>query len=232
MPTPMPLILIPALLCNEVLYRDVIPGLSDRVAPQVVMSPRPTFAASVADILGRVPPEFVLAGTSYGASLAIEVALAAPRRVQGLWLMGCDPGAPDPEKSLGIADMIEGQTEAAISHLASLVVLPQHPAAAETFKVMAGRVGSTAGGAEMRALAGREAVWDRLDALTMPALVLWGAEDALVPVAVGRKLADALPHAHFHALDECGHLPTLEKPSEAAELASSWLVDEGLGHTR
>ena len=232
MPTPMPLVLIPALLCDEALYRDVIAGLGGRVTPQVVMSPRPTLAASVADILERVPPEFVLAGTSYGASLAIEVALAAPGRVRGLWLMGCDPGAPDREQSLGVAGMIEGQTEAAVAHLATLVVRPQHTAAAETFKAMAGRVGGEAGGAEMRALAARRAVWDRLDALTMPTLVLWGAEDALVPVAVGRKLADTLPHAHFHALAECGHLPTLEKPSEAAELASAWLDDEGLGHTR
>ena len=231
MPAPMPLVLIPALLCDEALYRDMMPGLGGRVTPEVVMSPRSTLASSVTDILGRVPPEFVLAGTSYGASLAIEVALAAPERVRGLWLMGCDPGAPDPEQSLGVASMIEGQTKAAVAHLASLVVLPQHTAAAEIFKAMAGRVGGEAGGAEMRALAGRRAVWDRLHTLTMASLVLWGAEDALVPVAVGRKLADALPRAHFHALTECGHLPTLEKPSEAARLASAWLDDEELKHT-
>ncbi len=230
MPTPMPLVLIPALLCDDALYRDVIAGLGDRVAPQVMMSPRPTLAESVADILGRAPPEFVLAGTSYGASLALEVALAAPERVQGLWLMGCDPGAPDHEQSLGIAGMIEGQTEAATAHLATLVVRPEHTEAAETFKAMAGRVGGKAGSAEMRALATREAVWDRLGELTMPVLVLWGAEDALVPVAVGRKLADTLPHAHFHALAECGHLPTLEKPAEVAELVGAWL-DEDMGHS-
>ena len=230
MPPPIPLVLIPALLCDDALYCDVIAGLGDRVAPQVVMSPRPTFAESVADILGRAPQNFVLGGTSYGASLAIEVALAAPERVQGLWLMGCDPGAPDREQSLGIAGMIEGQTDAATAHLATLVVRPEHTEAAETFKAMAGRVGGRAGGAEMRALATCEAVWDRLGELTMPVLVLWGAEDALVPVEVGRKLADTLPHAHFHALAECGHLPTLEKPEEVAELVGAWL-DEDMGRS-
>lgn len=228
MPTPIPLVLIPALLCDEALYRDVIAGLGDRVAPQVLMSPRPTFAESVVDILDRAPPEFVLAGTSYGASLALEVALAAPGRVRGLWLMGCDPGAPDREQSLGLAGMIEDQAQAAAAHLATLVVRPEHAEAAEAFKAMAKRVGGQAGGAEMRALAARASAWDRLDGLAMPALVLWGAEDALVPVAVGRKLADTLPHAHFHALAGCGHLPTLEKPAEVAELAGAWL-DEDLG---
>ena len=228
----MPLVLIPALLCDDALYRDVIAGLSSSVAPEVVMSPRPTLAASVSDILERLPPEFVLAGTSYGASLAIEVALAAPGRVRGLWLMGCDPGAPDLEQSQGIASMIEDQTEAASAHLSTLVVLPQHTAAAEAFKAMAARVGGEAGGAEMRALAGREAAWHRLDTLTMPTLVVWGANDALVPVATGRKLADALPHAHFHALAECGHLPTLERPAEVAELVNRWLSEEIVGRDR
>lgn len=230
MPTPTSLVLIPALLCDDAMYRDVIAELGDRVVPQVLMSPRPTLAASVQDILGRAPPRFLLAGTSYGASLAIEVALAAPDRIEGLWLMGCDPGAPDREQGLGFASMIENSTDAAVAHLAGAVVAPQHAAAAETFKAMAGRVGGKAGGAGVRAMAAREAVWDRLDALTMPALVMWGADDALVPVETGRKLADALPHAHFHALPACGHLPTLEKPAEAAEIAGAWL-DEHFHHT-
>ena len=60
----------------------------------------------------------------------------------------------------------------------------------------------------------------------MPALVLWGEEDPLMPVSLGRVLADALPHAHFHVLPSCGHLPTLEKPVECAALIGSFLRDK------
>ncbi len=58
----------------------------------------------------------------------------------------------------------------------------------------------------------------RVGGLKMPALVLWGEQDALVPVAVGEAPATALPNAQFEVLPECGHLPTLEKPVEAPAL--------------
>ncbi len=228
-----PLVLIPALLCDEALYGQVLSGLEDRVAARVMMSPRPTLAASVADILARAPERFVLGGTSYGARLAIEVALAAPERVRGLWLMGANPGAPDREQSLGIAAMIEDRTEEAVAMLAGLVVTQRHAEARSTFEAMARRVGGKDGGAQMRALADGADVWDRLGSLHIPALVVWGKDDALVPVATGRRLADALPHAHWFALDDCGHLPTIETPDEVAEIVGEWLgydVDEAHAH--
>src|SRR5260370_37979211 len=73
---------------------------------------------AVARVLQQAPPRFALAGTSYGGSLALEVALAAPDRVLGLWLMGCNPGAPrDPDgadrlrrrvQAGGLAGRLEG----------------------------------------------------------------------------------------------------------------------------
>ena len=69
----------------------------------------------------------------------------------------------------------------------------------------------------------------RLGALRMPALVIWGEADQIVPASVGQALADALPHAHFHVLPDCGHLPTLEEPAECAELSVEFLEDEA-GH--
>ncbi len=228
-----PLVLIPALLCDEALYGPVLSGIEDTVSPQVMMSPRPALADSVADILARAPERFVLGGTSYGARLAIEVALAAPGRVRGLWLMGADPGAPDREQSLGLAGMIEDRTEDAIAMLAGLVVAQQHEGARVSFEAMARRVGGRDGGAQMRALAAGEDVWERLGTIHIPTLMVWGKDDALVPVATGRRLADALPHAHWFALDDCGHLPTIEKPDEVADIVNEWLgydVDEAHAH--
>jgi pimeloyl-ACP methyl ester carboxylesterase len=222
---PTPVVFIPALLCDAALYADVIDRLGDTIAAQVLLSPRPTLAASAADILARAPETFVLVGTSYGGSLALEIAIAAPERVTALWLMGCDPGPAQP----GGPDLAGGLTatpDAVIDMLAGLAVHQDHAAAAEAFKAMAHRVGGPVGADQVRALGARQDAVPRLGVLTMPALVLWGAEDALVPVAVGRRLADALPHAHFHLLTGCGHLPTLEKPVASAELFADFLGDE------
>lgn len=228
LPAPAPLVLIPALLCDDALFRHVVADLGGRVAADVVVASRPTLAENVADVLARAPDRFVLGGASYGGIVALEVALAAPERVAALWLTGSDPGAPDRVASLGLAGMLEGAPDGAVPYLAGRVVRPEATAAAATFTAMAGRVGGAAGGAQMRTLAGREAAWDRLDRLTMPTLVLWGADDALVPVDVGRRLAGALPHAQLHVLGGRGHLPMLEAPSEVAALVGAWLDAEVL----
>jgi pimeloyl-ACP methyl ester carboxylesterase len=205
------------------MYADVIARLGDSVAASVMLSPKPTLADSVADILARAPAKFVLVGTSYAGNLALEIAIAAPERVTALWLMGCDPAAPQaggPDLAAGLA----ATPDAVIAMLAGLVVHPDHTDAAATFKAMAQRVGAAAGAAQAQALSVRADAIPRLGALTMPALLVWGAEDKLVPVAVGRQLADALPHAHFHALPGCGHLPTLEMPDASARLFAEFLA--------
>lgn len=218
-------IFIPALLCDEALYRDVIAALGDRVEAQVMMSPKPRLEDSVADILARAPARFALVGTSYGGNLALAVALAAPDRVTALWLMGCSPKA-EPGGGPDLAGGLDATPDAVIEMLAGLAVHKDATDAATTFRAMAHRVGGTAGAAQARALAGRPDVTAKLAALHIPTLVLWGEADAIVPVSVGRALADELPHAHFHMLKDCGHLPTLEKPKEAAALFAEFLHDE------
>ena len=225
MPQPVPVVFIPALLCDGALYAGVIEALGDAITPHVLMSPKPRLDDSVTDILSRAPAQFALVGTSYGGNLAMEVALAAPERVTALWLMGCDPAAPaagGPDLAGGLA----ATPDAVIGMLAGLVVHKDAAAAAATFRDMAHRVGGPAGADQARALAARQEATSRPGALHMPALVLWGQDDLLVPMAVGHGLADALPHAHFHALPGCGHLPTLEQPVEAAALFAEFLQDE------
>jgi len=217
-----PTVFIPALLCDERLYRGVIAALGPQIDARVMMSPKPSLSDSVADILARAPATFALVGTSYGGNLALEIALAAPKRVTALWLMGCDPAAPQ-TGGPDLASGLEATPGAVFDMLAGLVVHPEAAGSAAAFQEMAQAVGGTAGAAQARALGARVDITARLGELKMPVLALWGAEDALVPAAVGRKLAEALPNAQFHQLAGCGHLPTLEKPAESAALFASFL---------
>jgi pimeloyl-ACP methyl ester carboxylesterase len=169
-PSALPLVAIPALLCDEALYRDVLTALHDGRDTRVMVASHPEMRDSVAAILDAAPERFVLAGSSYGGTVAIEVALAAPERVAALWLNGCDPGATNRDGNLGLASLLETATEAAVGYLASVVVRPQASAAADAFRDMAHRTGGTVGGAQARALAARTDAWDRLAALTMPTL--------------------------------------------------------------
>src|SRR6266852_8180862 len=80
------------MLCNDELYRPQIEALRDLVDPMVLTVAEASMAESATVILQQAPPHFLLVGTSYGGSLALEVVARAPSRVVGLWLMGCRPG--------------------------------------------------------------------------------------------------------------------------------------------
>ncbi len=55
---------------------------------------------------------------------------------------------------------------------------------------------------------------DRLGRLDLPAHVIWGEADRIVPPEYGRVLAKAIPGAHFTLLPEAGHLPQVEAPEQ------------------
>ena len=62
---------------------------------------------------------------------------------------------------------------------------------------------------------------ERLASLKVPALVVWGQKDPLLPVSVGRSLADLIPGADFVPLAGCGHSPPEEAPAALSEAVLS-----------
>ncbi len=52
---------------------------------------------------------------------------------------------------------------------------------------------------------------DRLHEVTLPALVVHGGDDRIVPVAAGERLGDRLPEGEFAAHDGAGHLVGVER---------------------
>jgi pimeloyl-ACP methyl ester carboxylesterase len=55
---------------------------------------------------------------------------------------------------------------------------------------------------------------DRLTAIAIPVLVVWGTADRMIPVEHGRAYADGIPGAHLQVITNAGHLPQLETPDE------------------
>jgi pimeloyl-ACP methyl ester carboxylesterase len=56
------------------------------------------------------------------------------------------------------------------------------------------------------------AAGEHLDALGMPALVVWGLQDPWLPPDLGVAYARALPHAELMEVSDAGHWPWLERP--------------------
>ena len=103
--------------------------------------------AAAATVLAHAPERFFLAGTSYGGSVALEVAATAPARVAGLWLMGCNPGPYRQTVERGLNARVQaGEFDAVVDELAKAVASrggPHAIPAMATFRSMARRAGPT-----------------------------------------------------------------------------------------
>ena len=45
-----------------------------------------------------------------------------------------------------------------------------------------------------------------------PVLVIWGQQDAVLPVAAAADAREVMPQAQIQLIDDCGHLPMIERP--------------------
>ncbi len=68
-----------------------------------------------------------------------------------------------------------------------------------------------------------EALAERYRDLDMPALLIWGREDGVVPLWVGKRLLEDLPDARLEILEGCGHMPQEECPEESLAILGSFL---------
>jgi pimeloyl-ACP methyl ester carboxylesterase len=68
--------------------------------------------------------------------------------------------------------------------------------------------------AALRGMAERPDVTARLPTYDVPALVICGAQDAIVNVTEMRSIAEQLPHGRFVEVTDAGHMAPLEKPNE------------------
>jgi len=77
---------------------------------------------------------------------------------------------------------------------------------------------------------GLEEVVARYPLLSAPALLLWGREDPVVPLAAGERLARELPRSRLVVLERCGHLPQEERPGEGLAAVLPFLASDGAPH--
>ena len=68
-----------------------------------------------------------------------------------------------------------------------------------------------------------EAVIARYQTIKVPVLIVWGEEDEVVPVSVGKNFKRDIPNSELVILPQCGHIPQEEEPQETARIAKEFL---------
>lgn len=164
----------------------------------------------------------VVIGSSVGGWIGAELALAAPALVGALVLIdsaGIDVAGEPVRDITGL-----GPREIAPFSFfdPSKLVLPEPTA--ENLAIARGNQ------AALEAIAGDPymhdpTLRDRLAALDVPALVLWGSADRIVTPAYGRALADSIRGARFTEIADAGHLPFLENPAAVFTALDAFLAE-------
>ena len=63
-----------------------------------------------------------------------------------------------------------------------------------------------------------------LRGVTTPTLLVWGREDAIIPLNACYRYAGAIPGATANVLDRCGHMPEMEQPEAFVKVVLDFLA--------
>lgn len=62
-----------------------------------------------------------------------------------------------------------------------------------------------------------------LAVMEVPTLIIWGRQDAAIPLAHAYRARDLIPNSEVRVLERCGHLPQVERPEELNGLVLDFL---------
>jgi 2-hydroxy-6-oxonona-2,4-dienedioate hydrolase len=163
----------------------------------------------------------VLVGNSMGGWIAALYAAQHPERVERLVLVDAAGFAPPKDFDAKQLAALNPSTREGMRALASRVfynkqlygsdeaidfMLAQRMAAGDGYTIQS-LIESIARGEDM--------LDGRLSAIKQPTLIIWGREDGLTPLAeFGERFKREIPSAEFVVLEQCGHVPMVEKAAE------------------
>ena len=225
-----PIVFLPGLICDARLWRDVIDGLADTIAPMVAdLRLDDTIAAMAGRTLAAAPPRFALAGLSMGGYVALEIMRQAPERVTHLALFDTS-ARPDSEerrqtRRKGIEMIGQGKFIGVSRGLLGSLVAPHHLGTplAEEVQAMSERVGGDVYVRQQKAIMDRVDSVPHLAAIDVPTLVGVGALDKMTPPELAEEMAAPIPGAELVTFPEAAHLPTMENPGPVVDAMRNWL---------
>ncbi len=230
---PEPLVLIPGLNCTPAFYAPQWPALAP--GRQILVADNTTddtIAAMVERLLATAPERFALCGLSMGGYVAFEVVRRAPERVTRLALLDTTAKPPTPETNAPREQMIALAEKGAFGNVVTVLwqklVAPDRltdEALRLKVKAMAEAVGPSGFIRQQRAIMGRSDARQVVRTISVPTLVVVGAEDAITPPDEAREIAGGIgTKARYLEIPGCGHLSTLEAPEVVTAALRDWLA--------
>lgn len=233
------LLLLPGLLCDREVWLDQRDELEDVADCRIAdYGAADSLAAMAQVVLREAPPSFALAGHSMGGRVALEILRTASQRVERLALLDTGyqaraegaAGDHEAEQRLTLLELarnegmramgkvwLQGMIHPARLHDATLVSRILAMIERKTPELFA---------AQIRALLARPDATGLLAGIACPTVILCGREDAWSPLARHEQMAAAIAGARLAVIEQCGHMSTMERPSEIASSLRDWLATD------
>jgi pimeloyl-ACP methyl ester carboxylesterase len=176
------------------------------------------------DLLDAMGLEQVnVVGESFGGWLAAELAVGHTPRIRKLVLIGPYGVRPAGTSMPDIFAMSGEQLAQATYHDQALAarVAEHRPSREELERQLRDKATLSRVGWNPYLEDPQLQVW--LRRVTCPTLLIWGAQDRIVPVNVAQAWLARLPDATLHVVENAGHLPQVERADEVARAVSAFL---------
>ena len=222
------LVLLPGLICDERLWRDVIARLDIR-AMVADLTRDESIAAMAARTLAKAPARFALGGLSMGGYVAFEIMRQAPERVTHLALLDTSARADDEARKQtrrgGMAAVREGKFSLVSRAMLPGLLAPANLAGAlaEEVQAMSERVGAEAYLRQQTAIMGRVDSRPTLGDVAVPTLVGVGELDTLTPPELAEEVVAGIAGARLVRFPDSGHMSTMENPAAVVAAMKAWL---------
>lgn len=211
-----------------------LPGLGRSPVPDVPPSMGGA-AGGVLDVLdGLDIDRAVVLGVSTGGYVALQLAAAAPGRIEALVLGSTTPHRIEPDVPADRGDVAdEVESTGSTRPVADSADEGLGPTAHREQPGLVQQVAATIAAADpdgvawmARAIAMRSDTTEVLRTFAGPVVLLFGEEDEATPVARGEEMLDlrgALP-GELVVLDRTGHLTPMEAPQQVADVVTALLL--------
>jgi pimeloyl-ACP methyl ester carboxylesterase len=228
---PLPVMLVPGLLCSARLYTEQIVALWP-FGPVTVADHRrdDTMEAIAARILKTAPPRFALAGLSMGGYIALSILRQAPERVERLALLDTSarPDTPQQtERRLSQIALAKSGRFAEVPDLLWPLFVHRERQSDENLRgvvrVMAEETGPETFVRQQHAIMARTDARPLLATIKCPTLMLVGEGDELTPPTLAQEIAGSITGSRLVVVPDCGHLSTLEQPAAVNRAFAEWM---------
>lgn len=227
----------PAVAAGRRVIAVDLPGFGKSAKPELDFGAE-WYADHLDALLARLAVDrCVLVGHSFGGLVALNLALAHPGRVSAL-VLTASPGA------YRYPEFQANFMRAAFTPEATIKATPEQIRAGmefalgqwrDEYQVWIDKRVALSRSADYPAYARASyrallsildtRIEDRLGEIRVPALLVWGGRDNVVPRQAGDALQKALPKARLEVIDEAGHFPMLTHRDRFLELLAAFLTE-------